>query len=50
MRRLLDDPETSIRCRRLADEHFSLERGVRTLLDLYRDAADLRRGDRSAGS
>lgn len=38
--RLVDDPETPSRCRRLAEEHFNVERGVDQLLDAYRDALD----------
>jgi len=33
---LLVDPETPARCRRLAEEHFSLDRAVATLLEVYR--------------
>lgn len=35
LERLLADPETPARCRRLAQEHFSLERGVEELLRSY---------------
>ena len=36
--RLVLDPETPARCRRLAEEHFDLERGVDRLLEAYRRA------------
>ena len=42
--RLIDDPATPGRCRALAEEHFDLERGVDTLLELYRAVADGGRG------
>ena len=38
LRRLLADEETPARCRRLAEEHFDLERGVDALIDTYREA------------
>jgi glycosyltransferase involved in cell wall biosynthesis len=38
--RLVFDPETPARCRRLAEEHFDLERGVDRLLEAYRRAVD----------
>lgn len=34
---LLDDPSTPARCRRAAEEHFSLETGVDRLLAIYAD-------------
>jgi glycosyltransferase involved in cell wall biosynthesis len=34
--RLIDDPAAPGRCRALAEEHFNLERGIDTLLELYR--------------
>jgi len=34
--RLLDDPETPARCRRLAEEHFDLDRAVERLARIYR--------------
>lgn len=36
---LLDDPGTPDRCRALAAEHFSLDAGVETLLQVYRSVA-----------
>lgn len=36
---LLEDPETPLRCRELAMEHFDLDRGVDSLLQVYRRAA-----------
>ena len=36
---LLDDPGTPARCRALAEDHFSLDRAVATLEDLYRAIA-----------
>jgi glycosyltransferase involved in cell wall biosynthesis len=45
--RLFDDPTIGARCRALATEHFNLERGVDTLLELYHAATDGRRGRRA---
>jgi hypothetical protein len=36
--RLVFDPATPTRCRRLAAEHFDLERGVDQLLETYRSS------------
>jgi hypothetical protein len=38
LERLLADEETPARCRRLAEEHFDLERGIDALVDTYREA------------
>jgi len=37
--RLLADPETSLRCRALAEDHFSLSRGLDTLMAIYQAVA-----------
>ena len=37
--RLLKDPETPRRCRRVAVERLSVERGVEAYHDLYRELA-----------
>lgn len=36
---LVDDPDTGARCRRAAEDHFSLDAGVDRLLELYRGMA-----------
>jgi hypothetical protein len=50
LRSLLDDPELSVRCRRLAESRYSLERGVESYHQLYRDVTTAPADRRSCGT
>jgi hypothetical protein len=52
LRGLQEDPDLAVRCRRAAEETYSLDRGVETQLQLYRRLIEerLRRGRRSSTS